>query len=148
MTFSLTAVFLGKLSSKCLWEIITEKWIRSWRAVSLTKVHWAVVGSETKGPESGLQRLRVVPNCQPTGNPTWGLPLQETSFSQQPEGTCKQILPGPPNYNPGWLTPWIWSKTCSIDQSSWARLFTNRLRSSPEPLEWEHWLQDSRLPEN
>ena len=101
--------------------------------MSLTKVPWIVAGSETKEPEWDLQRFRVVPNCQPTGNPSSGFPIQETLFSQQSEGTCKQILPGPPNYNPGWLTPWIWSKTCSRDQSSWARLFTNSLRSSPEP---------------
>ena len=38
--------------------------------------------------------------------------------------------------------PWSWDIYCSNFLSYILK------RSSPEPLEWEHWLQDPRLPEN
>ena len=38
--------------------------------------------------------------------------------------------------------PWSW---VIYSSSFWSYILK---RSSPEPLEWEHWLQDTRLPEN
>ena len=40
-----------------------------------------------------------------------------------------------PSPEPDLLPTWWWTSA-------------SRTRSSPEPLEWEHWLQDPRLPEN
>ena len=41
-----------------------------------------------------------------------------------------------------------WEQTRVPDH--WKRIYrtTQNSRSSPEPLEWEHWLQDPRLPKN
>ena len=41
-----------------------------------------------------------------------------------------------------------WEWTGVHDQQKGMYRPTHKSRSSPEPLQWVHWLQDSRLPEN
>ena len=67
-------------------------------------------------------------------------PPHKNLFSQGPRVFL--YLPGSQNEDDAEQShSWLWQSCCKGEKTSF-------VRSNPEPLAWEHWFQDPRLPEN
>ena len=84
------------------------------------------------------------PRQQVAGETQWPGKRDE---EPEPDWDEKVMPPGAPLAFWGKMLNYCMQDATMLDMEKW-RKPSKHCRSSPEPLEWEHWLQDPRLPEN